>query len=356
MRRFLWILFCLPALAFGAEPEAPFSKLFPILFYTPDTGFGVGGFLIRNLDQPAQGEPSQLVAFVNVTQKGQIIALAEPKFYWDDGRWEWSGKVFVQNFPSTYYGRGTQELDPKDGELFSEKRLAVDTKVRQIFYERFFWDLELGGIWQKFAAQHEEGATPNIDAELERWGRDNTQQFFGLGLGHDNRNGRTRPTAGHVVRAFVRSYNFKTEKVQEDFYARGIDAKQYFTLADRQSLALQVYAAATEQEDLPFYLLQVMGGSQVLRGFYSNQFRDYAVAFSQAEWRYVWNQDWGLRTFAGVGTHAKRLNELRETSGKAAGGFGVDYFLDPKSMINLRLDFGFSKDNFGVYFLFGNAF
>jgi hypothetical protein len=332
------------------------SRLLPILFYTPDTGLGTGAFLIRNLDNPEAGDPSQLIAFATITQKRQIISVAEPKIYWDQGRWEWSGKLSVQDFPSEYYGRGPLEIHPNDAEAYDNKSLGLETRLKNIFYDGLFWELELGGSWQEFGAIHDDDPTPQVDLEFARWGLKGQQQFFGAALGHDNRNSRVRATTGHLFRAFYRFQNFQTSEDRGNFKLGGFDWKQYMTLSDRQSLALQIHAAEMERKELPFYLLQGLGGNQVLRGFYGNQFRDYAVSYVQTEWRNLWTETWGFRVFAGVGAHASQWSTLDESSGKAAGGVGIDYFLDPRSRNNLRLDFGVSQENRGVYFLYGNAF
>jgi hypothetical protein len=331
------------------------SRILPVLFFTPDTGLGTGAFIIRNLDNPETGDPSQLIAFATVTQKRQIISVAEPKIYWDQGRWEWSGKLSAQDFPSEYYGRGSLEIHPNDAEAYEDRRLGLEMRLKNIFHDGLFWELELGGNRQEFATRHDD-PTPHVDLEFARWGLQGQQQFIGAGLGHDNRNSRVRATYGHIFRAFYRFQNFQTSEDRGKVNLGGFDFKQYMSLSDRQSVALQIYGAEMERKELPFYLLQGLGGNQVLRGFYGNQFRDYAVGYVQTEWRNLWTETWGFRVFAGVGAHASQWSALKDSSGKAAGGVGIDYFLDPRSRNNLRLDFGISQENRGVYFLYGNAF
>ncbi|WP_141734350.1 BamA/TamA family outer membrane protein [Oligoflexus tunisiensis] len=351
-----WLCFCPKAAAAPASsPPASFSRLLPVLFYTPDTGLGAGAFLIRNLDEPDQGDPSQLVAFATLTQRKQIISRVEPKIYWDAGRWEWSAQLSAQDFPSEYYGRGSVELHPDDPEAYEDKSFSVETRLKHMFYQHLFWEFELGTGWQRFTAQHDE-PTPLVDAEFARWGHKSQQQNLALALGHDSRPSRVRPTTGHLLRILYRHQRFQTNTDEGHFGMSGLDWKQYVTLNPRQSLAFQLAAAQMDQVEVPFYFLLGLGGNQVLRGFYGNQFRDHAISYGQAEWRTLWAETWGFRIFAGVGAHAERLTSLEEASGQAAGGVGIDYFLDRKSMNNLRLDLGFSQDNVGVYFLYGNAF
>jgi hypothetical protein len=66
----LFLFLCLWASSYGHPSWEPRHRLLPNLsrafclsFFTADTGFGAGGFLIRNLDEPEQGAPSQLVAW-----------------------------------------------------------------------------------------------------------------------------------------------------------------------------------------------------------------------------------------------------------------------------------------------------
>jgi hypothetical protein len=345
----------LVAAAEATPLNPPLSRFLPILFYTPDTGVGAGGFLIRNLDNPETGDPSQLIAFATITQKRQIISVAEPKIYWDNGRWEWSGKVSGQDFPSEYYGRGSTELHPDDAEAYDDKRFGLETRLKNIFHDGLFWELELGAGWQRFTENHDD-PTPWVDAEFDRWGHKGHQQFMGAAFGHDNRSSRVRATSGHLIRAYYRHQSFLTDEDRGRYGSGAVDWKQYLSLTAKQSLALQLHATQMDRKDVPFYLLQGLGGNQVLRGFYGNQFRDYAVTYAQSEWRTLWSAEWGFRVFAGVGAHADRLSAIEASAGKTAGGLGIDYFLDPRSMNNLRLDVGLSQDNVGVYFLYGNAF
>ncbi|HYX37194.1 MAG TPA: BamA/TamA family outer membrane protein [Oligoflexus sp.] len=353
----LWVALSCPLRAASATqaPSPPLSRFLPVVFFTPDTGLGGGGFLIRNLNDLEQGDPSQLVAFATVTQKKQVIAVAEPKIYWDQGRWEWTGKLSGQDFPSEYYGSGSVTLHPDDAESYRDKRFSVETRIKNIFYDGLFWDVEYGAGWQRFTENHDD-PTPRVDAEFSRWGHKGEQHSMGLGLGHDSRSSRVRATSGHLIRSFYQAQRFKTDRDQGHFGLAGLDWKHYLPLDERQTLALQMHAAQMNRVDVPFYLLQGLGGNQVLRGFYGNQFRDYAISYGQAEWRTLWRQDWGFRIFAGVGAHAGRLRDLKAEDTRTAGGLGLDYFLDRKSMNNLRLDVGFSQDIVGVYVLYGNAF
>lgn len=342
-------MLCLPPAALGAE--APQQRLIPLAFYTPDTSLGVGALLIKELDAPEAGEPSQLLALANVTLRKQSLVIIEPKIYSDDSLWEMSLKFAFQDFPSDYYGREEQSLDK--AEAYEDVRWSIGGRVRRSLYGAFFGAMELEAVNLRQSAPDD---APAIQAEIERWGSRSFLWTRSLTLGYDSRVGRARPMAGSLATVYGRALAFRSDERRGEPLQLGFELRHYICWDnDLQSLAFQLAGSELEKDEVPFYILPGLGGNQVLRGYKGNRYRGYALAFAQSEYRAVWEGPWGYRVFAGVGAHARHMNDIPEQRAYTAAGVGVDYFLDARRRNNLRFDLGISEEGVGVYFLYGNA-
>jgi len=69
----------------------------------------------------------------------------------------------------------------------------------------------------------------------------------------------------------------------------------------------------------------------------------------------VWKR-FGAVGFASVGKVAHKLSDFTLKNLKYAYGFGIRFAIDPEERLNIRLDFGFTKDSSGVYFTVMEAF
>lgn len=93
-----------------------------------------------------------------------------------------------------------------------------------------------------------------------------------------------------------------------------------------------------------------------MRGYYQGRYRDNNILVLQTEYRMpVW-QRFGCVAFGGVGDVSHKMSGFSTNSLKYTYGFGLRFQLNPKENINLRLDFGFGKETFGLYLALGEAF
>ncbi|MCX6127615.1 MAG: BamA/TamA family outer membrane protein, partial [Proteobacteria bacterium] len=258
-----------------------------------------------------------------------------------------------QDFPSTFYGRESYEFKKNSGEDYKEVKTNFETRLKNIYFGRHFWEIQYTHTQQRYTIDID---SPLLKTELEKWGYSSQQQSLQLGLGYDSRNSKIRSTEGHLLNLFYKQTALDSEKLKQNFGLFGFDYKLYLSIDADHSLAIQLASSQQEHKDLPFYALAGLGGNQILRGYYGNQFRDYALGFSQIEWRTLWKESWGYRCFLGYGMHATKISQLELSQAKIAGGLGIDYFLDQKTKNNLRFDIGYSPGQVGIYFLYGNAF
>ena len=99
--------------------------------------------------------------------------------------------------------------------------------------------------------------------------------------------------------------------------------------------------------DLPFWMRPYVS----LRGVPALRYQGETVAVAEAEERLDVTRRWSLVAFGGVGATAGVLSET--VVGSYGGGFR--YLVARQFGVRVGLDVGFSREDYGVYLIFGNA-
>ena len=109
--------------------------------------------------------------------------------------------------------------------------------------------------------------------------------------------------------------------------------------------------------DPPFQQLAILGGQQLLRGYYEGRFRDRDLWALQAELRAGHWKRMGLVAFVGAGDVAHRFSELRLDEVQASYGLGLRWQLSASEGMQIRADLGFNDEGgSGFYLAFLEAF
>ena len=133
-----------------------------------------------------------------------------------------------------------------------------------------------------------------------------------------------------------------------DFRRYDIELQQYIPLPHRyRILALRAAAVLTDtqgDQQVPFYYMPTLGGSQNLRGFREFRFRDQNALMFTAEYR--WEAWWALdgAFFVDAGQVAARREDFKLDDMDVSYGFGLRFHSN-KAFV-FRLDFAFSKEGF----------
>ncbi len=333
------------------KAEESATNLLPVVFFTRDTGLGLGGFLVSNLDRPQEGDPSQVLGLLSYTSKKQTIALLEPRLYSEDRTWEYGGRLYAQDYPNTFYGREDETLDP--GETFKERRAQMSLRLTYRAPHQLFVEGEADLMQSRFL---DFADSPNLSQEFAIWGPELKQKSGTLALGYDSRPGRIRPDRGLLVKLSHRLGEATTDRKETRIAQSALESRYYYSFNSQNTLALQGLLAEIDPQPLPFYQLLGLGGSALLRGYAAQQFRDYAIGLAQAEFRSLPSERWGYHVFAGLGDTAEHKTKLAAGELHGSAGLGFDYIVDVRSKQNFRFDIGLGQKSYGLYLLFGNAF
>lgn len=333
--------------------ESTRASLFPIpiVFYQPETGVGAGFGLLRTYRASPDARTSSNTLFMIGTLKGQYSLSVKAEAYASGNRWAWAGELGLSRFPGNFYGIGnstsakdeeTVTLDSWGGLLDVRRRVARHLYVGLAagFQHGEPREIETGGI---------------IDRERLPGSAASDVAFTGPVLLIDTRDRIYAPTRGGQLTV---SHRFHDPAVGSDwsFHRTQIDARSYAGIGRGIVLATQGLVTISSNNPRPFYELPTLGGPNVLRGVYEGRYRDRNRVALQSELRVPLAGRIAGTAFLSAGQVMRHVDDARLDRLHVGGGTGVLITISERDGSRLRIDVGFTKDDSGFYFAFGEAF
>jgi outer membrane protein assembly factor BamA len=143
-----------------------------------------------------------------------------------------------------------------------------------------------------------------------------------------------------------------------DFRRFDAELQQYFGFFNkRRVIALRARTALTDTngtQTLPFYMNPVLGGSEDLRGFRPFRFSDKNLLSLTGEYRWEAFSGLDMALWADGGKVFSKRGQLNFSNLEASYGFGFRFNALNRTFI--RLDVGFSREGFQVWFKFNDVF
>ncbi len=174
----------------------------------------------------------------------------------------------------------------------------------------------------------------------------------------DTRDEKGNPRSGSLYSASVTSY-YDRKPAQFSFTEYQAEAQHYISFFNkRRVVALRARVSATESavgQEVPFYMQPHLGGSNDLRGFADDRFRDHNSAVFNAEYRWELMSALDMAVFGDAGQVANTLSDFRLDKFKTS--YGVGLRVNTAHSVFLRADLAFSRQegrrlslNFGHVF------
>jgi hypothetical protein len=335
-----------------AEDDSGFVVV-PLAIYSPETHFGLGGFGVHYFRLPREeGETrvSSIAAVAFATTRKQLILELLPEFYWDRDGFHIDGKIEYQYFPDSFWGIGANAPDSAE-----ERYLRERVRTRGIGRRRVYGPLYLGIHWDVMGffptIRETDGifATEDVPGEAggatSGWGP--TAQF-------DTRDNTIESRSGSLLSITYDRFD-QIWGSEYEFNKLVLEARHFFSLGMAHALGIRFYGEANGG-DVPFYLLGMLGGDELLRGYFLGRYRDKWLGAAEIEYRFP--IFWLFRgvAFAGAGEVAKRPSELDLDPLRWSVGAGLRLALNQKERLNLRFDFGIGPRTHGFYLSASEAF
>lgn len=333
----VFVLIILGSSCILAKEEASNLIPIPIIFSSPETGFGFGAmgmYFQEKDDEELQASFGGLY-----TTKKQANIFLDGKKKIDNVIYNLS--LSYQDWVSDFYGIGNKTS--------LEDRKSYDSKSFKIsgdFSKEIISNNYLGAIIRY----------KNVDLNLDEKINDDIEGSGGVnltGVGvkytYDTRDRNMDTKDGHYFEYQAMAYNEDLSHykcMQND-----IDYRFFKELYDGHIIAFQNELNFSSGE-VPFQKLNSLGNANLMRGFKGGRYIDENKVSTQLEYRYpIYKKIRGI-VFASLGEVYKDfdIDDLKKTY-----GLGFRYALDKKRGVNLRFDFAFGDETM-FYMNLGEAF
>lgn len=340
-----------------SEPYQNQWVILPVAGYTPETSLLLGGLAMHQFKPGRAGEETRSSNFIfsaAYTLNRQLLLELTPNVIFRketlilDGRYEYSF------FPDSYWGVGAHLPDETETDI--EYR---QYEFRQAALFRVVPELHAGPIirWSRltditFPDGFDWLPGPS-DTEISEGSR-----LYGAGFSirHDRRNSLITPTENYY-------FEF-TGIIYPEFIGNThphsswlADVRSYLDLfGDQTSVLAFHFRSHFTAGSPPFQEYALLGGREIMRGYYEGRFRDNNALQLQAEYRRHIYWRFGATLFAAAGEVWNRFEEISFTNPKLSAGAGLRFNLNPDDTMNLRIDYGISPHGSGLYITIGEAF
>jgi len=333
------------------------NLVLPALGTSPETGFLFGGVYMRQF-KPGGASPdtrsSSFLFSAIYTLKKQLMISFYPEWVSPAEGWMLSGENFVNYFPEDYWGIGPYTRSPERVSVTYTQVNLDETLLRRLGRNLYAGlDIRysrLQGIRLK------DGEGNRLPSEMLPGAGGSVSSGVGWVLRLDRRNSLMTPTRGmmaEISNLFYPAFLGSTDP----YLGFTLDLRRYWRLKRKATSILAVQLRGRLTEGHPsFRDLALLGGENVMRGYYTGRYRDHNALQTEAEWRKKLGGRFGFTLFAGTGEVWRRFEDFSMRNYKWSAGLGLRYDFNPEDPTNIRFDYGFTKESTGLYITFGEAF
>jgi hypothetical protein len=339
-----------------AQPKKFRVTPLPVVYYSPETKLGFGALVAGNFSLATDSltTTSYAQSYILYTLNKQYDWGNMVRLYSPQNKFIFQGRFSYTYFPEFYYGIETENPKPNEATI-EYTRLNTDfrfyVRVKKTFY---------AGLVSRYNRIDNVASDPTGSFYAEKPYGYAGYQILGIAplLAIESRDNQNYPRTGAFVELQLLGYP-RWNDTFSNFFNLRLDARKYFPLqwlSTRDVLAIQLFATVNEG-NVPFRDMADIGGSNVMRGYYTGFYRYKNLYAFQAEyraglWRFI-----GLDVWAGAALTPLRWYTLGDTSVKPNAGIGLRIMINQKDKLNVRVDQGFGKkQQQGFYLDIAEAF
>lgn len=334
---------------FVSDSTGNYRLVIPFAFYSEETnwGFGLsGGYYSSKGDNKITSIQGNLVYTLNK----QIGLTVSPMIFGKNQDFFYSGRIAAHYYPDKFFGIGRNTPDSLEEDFTSKNFFVLIQRQRVLF------DVLMVGLQAQIGHFNIADITSNgLLAKGDITGSGN-YRVMGLGLlfTWENRENRFYPKEGEFLKVTL-MVNSKIFASELNYTELDIDFRKYYPIIGEHTLAFQFISKLT-WGDVPFQLMPMLGGQDIMRGYYKGRYRDYAMVSMQTEYRFPMYR-WLKGTFFGsVGDVAPYFDQLDFTKFKTSFGGGLRLKVNP-ARVNIRFDIAYTgKRKPAYYFTISEAF
>jgi hypothetical protein len=328
----------------------------PTFGYAPETSaeFGARAFSLFYVNKDTVvNRLSEIALYSFITTRLQFGSVLDNAVYSNKNKYFFLGRTRYQQFPLLYYGIGPDA--PLNNPVTVESEyVQFRQRVLRNVVSNWYAGLEID--IQHLGRVNFENSGRDYDFPVGAQG--STSSGIGAALVFDDRKNVLNVRKGNFLEAGFLTYS-KALGSTFPFRSYLIDARLYRPLGRRNRVLAAQFLGTFMNGTVPFNNLAMLGGSELLRGYYQGRYRDKNLMAIQGELRWLpfgFSHRWGGTVFAGLGTVAPTLSEFQKDKLRWTVGGGVRFLFFQRKDVYLRGDIGVTAEGTGIYFSLGEAF
>ncbi len=322
----------------------------PVLYRTPETNWAFGAGLLYYFPSEVDSgvvirRASNLNALVEITQKKQYTYQLSWNVFTKAERYYLWGNVGYVKFFDRFYGVGN-DLE-NEFETYDFERNYLTLRTFKNFGKSVF-----AGLQVKYQHMYQVKAETGNILNSSVFGADGSYNVgIGPSLRLDRRNHAYVATKGYLLD--ISTYFHPKGALNSHVYQQiSVDYRLYKTVFKKSVVALQLHSVFNSG-DVPFRFMAILGGEDLMRGYFRGRFRDNNSLILQAEYRLPIYKLLGANFFMSTGQVAENLGAYNWNNFKASLGTGLRFKINKVENLGLRIDYAKSLDNRNGFFYFG---
>lgn len=340
-----------------SDISKPQFMVYPTVAFAPETSweFGFSTLLVYYANRDTTNRLSEVSGFSFITLENQWGIWFDHALYSDQDKWFLLGRIRFQNFPLRYYGIG-MDTPPRHQALVDANQILIKERLLRKIGNNLFFGLEADYQRLSNPSFLEGPAFDELTLPRGAGGSDNLG--LGLGLLFDNRHNVLNVRDGALAELAVLRYD---DAISTFGFTSVISDNRLFKTVARNTVLAGQLLGQFNFGNVPFNQLALMGGENMMRGYYLGRFRDRHQVAAQAEIRFLplplgFSKRIGAAAFGGVATV---FNDFGRATGNDlvwSAGAGLRFLIFPKKDIYTRFDVAFTGEGTGYYLFIGEAF
>lgn len=327
--------------------------VFPFLIRSPETSWGFGGagaffFKAKKNEDHLRTSDINLVSLY--TLREQFVLVLGSTVFFPGEKEILRLQSSYSYYPDKFWGIGNSTLR-SDEEEYRLKQTFFNPQFIFKLYRKYYAGINLE-LQDVSDFHYKAGGV--FDAQSVAGRNGGFTSGVGLLLTWDTRNNAYSPSDGGFAEFNVTSY---TSKIGSNFNFTSyiIDLRKFVSLGRNRVLGGQAYTRMNSGP-APLRYLSMIGGTELMRGYYKGRYSDQDMIAFQTEIRQYLFWRFGVAAFVSAGQVAGTVHAYGIDKFHYAYGGGLRIMLHEKEKLNLRIDFGFGEHSHGVYVILKEAF
>ena len=321
----------------------------PIFTSTPETGIRIGGaleyfFNAKEKDSEARG--SYLHGQFTYSTKGQIEIKGTWQVFTRGERFVYRGSAGYSTYNDRFWGIGNNTVAEANFLPQDYSRIFLESRTYRLLRNKWYAGLKLdyNDVYQVVNKRPLSPSEQNVAGI-------NGSKTLGIGPAILYE-GRDFPFSAHSgsFAEFYYARNISLKNNPFDYNTWFLDLRKYFPLSPNSTLAFQLSSIHTNG-NVPVRELPRVGGSLLMRGYFTGRFRDKSYTAMQAEYRFpIWR--WiSAAAFGSAGFIDQSIGNYSTSNLLKAGGMGLRFVVNKKNRMILRLDYARNGTEGGAYYI-----